>query len=87
MCVPSYVLFEHGFVYAWIAGEVGDVCMFSKQFEHRLFNLCVKSLMSKIMNSLKTISYKFFKSKFFLIFLECYISNPVGELLLWFNNH
>jgi len=52
MCVPSYVLFEHGFVYAWIAGEVGDVCMFSKQFEHRLFNLCVKSLMSKIMNSL-----------------------------------
>ena len=26
MCVPSYVLFEHGFVYAWIAKEVGDVC-------------------------------------------------------------
>ena len=26
MCVPIYVLFELGFVYAWIAGEVGDVC-------------------------------------------------------------
>jgi hypothetical protein len=56
------LLFQYGFGYVWIYGDVGDINMFMQQFTSRLKDCCKQNLHENINTSPKALSYKLFKT-------------------------
>ena len=56
------LIFEHGFGYAWIAQEIGDIDFFLKLFKRRLKDISFQKWLSKVQESPKANYYKYYKT-------------------------
>ncbi|KAH3796548.1 hypothetical protein DPMN_150117 [Dreissena polymorpha] len=56
------LLFQYGFGYAWIHGDVGNTVAFLKLFQDRLKDCAKQKILASINSSPKAISYKLYKS-------------------------
>jgi hypothetical protein len=62
MTHTKHVLYQYGFGFVWIAGEIGDARMFLNAFTQRLKDCAKQTMHSDINTSPKALSYRLFKS-------------------------
>jgi len=72
------LLFQYGFGYAWIHGDVGNTVAFLKLFQDRLKDCAKQKILASINSSPKAISYKLYKSN---LHPERYLSIPLPYIL------
>jgi len=65
------MLFQYGFVYAWVANEVGNEKVFLAMFKQRLKDCSYQIIHSDVHTSAKSIYYKEYKT---LLNVERYLS-------------
>ena len=72
------LLFEHGFGYAWVAGEVGNMTSFISMFKNRVKDCAIQKMQGFINSSPKALHYRHFKS---LLNPERYLSMDLPFVL------